>query len=74
MIDNEDKRVEMMQNKVNVLKNNLMSEEKKRNDVKNQLVKQQRVMDSFSIETKELENERAMLMLEINQMVLRNKL
>jgi len=45
-----------------------------RNAVKAELVKQQRVMDSFSIETKELENERAMVLLEINQSVLKNKI
>ena len=39
----------MMQNKVNVLKNNLLNEEKERNNVKNELVKEQRVMDSSAI-------------------------
>ena len=42
----------MMQNKVNVLKNNLLNEEKERNNVKNELVKEQRVMDSSAIEMK----------------------
>jgi hypothetical protein len=43
-----------MTNMVNSLKAHLMQEEKQRNHVKAELMKQQRVMDSFSIETKEL--------------------
>ena len=49
-------------------------EEKARNNVKGELVRAQRVMDSCSIENKELENERAMVLLEINETVLINKL
>ena len=45
----EARRVEETQNRVNVLKNNLMLEERARNNVKNELVKAQRVMDSGSI-------------------------
>ena len=63
-----------MENKVSILKNNLLFEEKTRNQVKLELVKAQRVMESFSIESKELENERAMVLLEVNQSVIRNKL
>jgi hypothetical protein len=59
---------------VNTLKANLMQEEKQRNFVKGELMKQQRVMDSFSIEKKELENERAMVLLDINNSVLKNKI
>ena len=70
----ESRRGEELQNRVNIMKNNLMMEEKARNNVKNELMKGQRIMDSCSIENKELENERAMLLLEINQSVLMNKL
>lgn len=69
-----DNDVKNLNNKVNILKATLMQEEKLRNYTKNQLMKQQKVMDSFSIETKELENERAMVLLEINTSVLKNKL
>lgn len=42
--------------RVNILKNELMVQEKERAYVKGELLKEQRVMDSFSIENKELEN------------------
>ena len=57
-----------------MLKNNLMLEEKTRNQVKGELMKGQRVMDSCSIANRELEEERAMLLLEVNQSVLINQL
>lgn len=73
-IANEEENVRRMTAMVNSLKANLLQEEKQRNLVKDRLMKQQRVMDSFSIESKELENERAMLLLGINSSVLKNKL
>lgn len=63
-----------MTEEVSFLKTTLMKEEKERNFVKGELMKQQKVMDSFSIESKELENERAMVLLEINRSVLKNKI
>ena len=51
------------------MKMNLLQEEKNRNQVKADLAKAQKVMNSASIYNKELENERAMLLLEINQSV-----
>ena len=51
------------------LKSNLIQEEKNRNQTKADLAKQQRVMNSSSIYNIELENERAVLLLEINQSV-----
>jgi hypothetical protein len=45
-----------MKNRVNALRNNLLLEERARNNVKGELVKAQRIMDSCSIENKELEN------------------
>ena len=45
------------------LKVHLMQEEKNRNQVKADLARDQRVMNSASIYSKELENERAVLLL-----------
>lgn len=73
-IATEEENVRRMTAMVNNLKASLLQEEKQRNLVKDRLMKQQRVMDSFSIESKELENERAMLLLDINSSVLKNKL
>lgn len=70
----EEDNVKRMTAMVNNLKASLLQEEKQRNQVKEKLMRQQRVMDSFSIEAKELENERAMLLLDINSSVLKNKL
>lgn len=63
-----------LENKVAVLKHNVMNEEKLRNDLKMDLIQDQRVMTSCSVITKELENERAMLLLEINENVRKNKI
>lgn len=53
-ISHEDDNVKRMTALVNNLKASLMQEEKQRNFVKNELMRQQRVMDSLSIESKEL--------------------
>lgn len=55
-------------------KNNLLLEEKMKTNLKGELIKEQKVMTSCSILTKELEHERAVLLLAINQSVATNKL
>jgi len=56
------------------LKNNLMVEEKLRNNLKLDLISEQRIMASSSIVQKEREEERAMMLIDINDKVSRNKL
>ena len=52
-----------------MLKTNLMHEDKIKSQTKSELSKAQKVMNSATIYYKELENEKAMLLLEINQSV-----
>lgn len=56
------------------MKNNLMVEEKLRNNLKLDLISEQRIMASSSIVQKEREEERAMMLIDINDKVSRNKL
>ena len=57
-----------------MLKNNLLNEDRTRTNTKADLIKQQKVMNSSSILMSELEQERANLLLTINQSVATYKL
>lgn len=57
-----------------MLKNGVLIDEKARGQLKGDLTREQKVMTSCSILTKELEHERAVLLLEINHSVAINRL
>jgi hypothetical protein len=63
-----------MESHCKTLKNNLLVEDKLKTNLKAELIKEQKLMTSCSILTKELEHERAVMLLEINQSVSLNKL
>lgn len=73
LIKKEEQNIEELENKTRVLKLQLLQDDKLRNYVKSELIKQQKVMNSESIEAKELEEERAMVLLEINKSVAENR-
>ena len=65
----EMRNIEQLENECKNLKVNLLQEEKARTYTKGELSKSQRVMNSASIYYKELEDEKAILLLEINKSV-----
>ena len=76
--DNEDKRnniaretqnCDNLDERCKMLKNHLLIEDKNRGNLKADLIKHQKVMDSSSILQSELEQERANLLLTINRSV-----
>lgn len=63
-----------LEGRCKMLKNGVLVEEKARGQLKSDLTREQKVMTSCSILTKELEHERAVLMLDINHSVALNRL
>ena len=73
LVEKEKKKVGKRAREVAVLKNNLAIVEKERQVLKGELIRQQRVMTSSSVRMKECENERAMVLMEINEQVARHR-